>query len=283
MTTPRFNSESSVRHPAMIKEKYFTTDSYHTPPDTPRAWGDRLLLNTRLYFWASFVRIALHSRWLVARGRYDRAAWVSSSYAVLKLAEACGGRFHITGLDHVRAAGPAAVFVANHSSTLEAMILPALIGSIRPLCFVIKKSLLSYPIMGPITAAPQPIVVGRANPREDLQHVLQEGVKRLAAGTSVVLFPESTRSPEFDPTRFNSLGAKLARKTAVSLLPIALKTDFLGLSGLIRDFGPLHRERPIHIAFGPPLSVTGSGKAAHQQSVDFIAQKLSVWNSPAKR
>jgi 1-acyl-sn-glycerol-3-phosphate acyltransferase len=261
----------------MNSTAYFPDDQYHTLPDTPRAWGDRLLLNSRLYFWANFVRIVYRARGLAKQGRYDHAAWVRSSYEVLKLAEACGGRFHITGLDHVRAAGNAAVFVANHAGTLDATVLPALIGSIRPLCFVVKSSLINYPIMGPVVEASRPIVVGRANPREDLQHVLQEGNERLAAGTSVMLFPESTRSATFDPDRFNSLGAKLARKADVPLLPIALKTDFLGMGGLVREFGPLHRERPIHLAFGPPISVTGTGKAAHQQSVTFIAQKLAAW------
>jgi 1-acyl-sn-glycerol-3-phosphate acyltransferase len=261
----------------MINAAYFPTDSYQTPPDIPRAWGDRLLLTSRLYFWASFVTITLRARRLVKQGKYDHAAWIRSSYAVLQLAEACGGRFHITGLDHVRAAGDAAVFVANHAGSLDATVLPALIGSIRPLCFVVKRSLINYPIMGPVVEASQPIVVGRANPREDLQHVLQEGNKRLAAGTSVMLFPESTRSATFDPARFNSLGAKLARKADVPLLPIALKTDFLGMGGLVREFGPLHRERPIYLAFGPPISVTGTGKAAHQQSVNFITHKLSTW------
>jgi 1-acyl-sn-glycerol-3-phosphate acyltransferase len=258
---------------------HFPTDSYHTPPDTSRAWGDRLLLNSRLYFWVSFARIILRARRLVKQGKYDHAAWVNSSYAVLKLAEACGGRFHITGLDHVRAAGEAAVFVANHAGSLDAAVLPALIGSIRPLCFVVKQSLINYPLFGPVVQASQPIVVGRANPREDLQHVLQEGVARLTAGKSVVLFPESTRSAAFDPAQFNSLGAKLARKADVPLLPIALKTDFLGMGGLIRDLGPLHRERPIHIAFGPPIPVSGTGKIAHQQSVTFIADRLAAWHN----
>lgn len=253
-------------------------NSYQTPPEAPRAWGDRLLLNTRLYFWANIVANASRSRWWVARGRYDHAAWMRTSSAVFRLAEACGGRFHITGLDHVRQAGRATVFVANHSSTLETMILPSIIGEIRPLCFVVKESLIRYPIFGPVVAASNPIVVGRSSPREDLQHVLTAGAERLAAGVSIVLFPESTRSATFDPDQFNSLGAKLARKTAVSLLPIALKTDFVGLGSLLRDFGPLHRERPIHIAFGPPLPVTGTGKAAHQESVTFIAQKLAEWS-----
>lgn len=261
----------------MNKAPSFLTDSYQTPPDTPRAWGDRLLLNTRLYFWTSFVGIALYSRWLLTQGRYDPAAWIRSSRAVWRLVERCGGRFHVSGLDHVRQAGPAAVFVANHTSTLEATILPGLIGSIRPLCFVVKSSLIDYPIMGPITQASHPIVVGRANPREDFQQVLQEGTARLVAGTSVVLFPESTRSASFDPARFNSLGAKLARRANIPLLPIALKTDFLGMGRVIRDFGPLYRKRPIHIAFGPPLPVTGTGKTAHQESVAFIAQKLATW------
>jgi 1-acyl-sn-glycerol-3-phosphate acyltransferase len=266
----------------MFNVSYFPTDNYHTPPGTSRAWGDRLLLNSRLYFWACFVTITLRARRLIKQGKYDHTAWVHSSYEVLKLAEACGGRFHITGLDHVRTAGNAAVFVANHAGSLDATVLPALIGSIRPLCFVVKRSLINYPIMGPVVEASRPIVVGRANPREDLQHVLQEGSERLAAGTSVVLFPESTRSATFDPARFNSLGAKLARRGGVPLLPVALKTDFLGMGRLIREFGPLYRERPIHIAFGPALPVTATGKAAHQQSVEFIGQKLSAWNSPSK-
>ena len=255
---------------------YFAHDSYNTSPDTPRRLLDRLALGSRLYLHGHFIWEIIRARWLVSQGKYDRAAWGETSYAVFKMAEGCGGRFHITGLDNIRHITEPVVFISNHMSSLEGNIFGCLLPQPHDICFVVKESLTRYPVFGPVMGSRDPITVGRTNPREDLQKVLAEGVKNLQNGRSVLLFPQHTRTATFAPEEFNSLGIKLAKRADVPVVPIAVKTDFLINGRYLRDFGPLNRKQPIHLAFGRPFAVDNN-KQAHHQVLDFIQQHLSQW------
>ncbi len=73
---------------------------------------------------------------------------------------------------------------------------------------------------------------------------------------------------------------KLAAKAGVRLLPVAVKSDYWGSSGIFRGFGPVRRDRPIRIEFGEPLAVVGRGKAEHEQCLDFIESRLRAWGAP---
>lgn len=267
----------------MATNPYFPSDRYDTPADRPRDLGDRLCLGGSAWFYVLLMRVILASRSQALAGSYDGEAWAATSFAVLQALERCGARFHVRGLDHVRDLDGPAVFVSNHMSTVETMVFPCLIAPFRPATFVVKESLERLPIFGPIMRSREPITVRRRNPREDMQKVLEDGAARLAAGTSVILFPQSTRSIVFQPEKFNSLGAKLARRAGVPVVPVAVKTDLWAPGRLIRDFGPLRRHEPIHIRFGPPLPITGNGREEHQTVVSFIAENLARWQAATTR
>jgi 1-acyl-sn-glycerol-3-phosphate acyltransferase len=142
---------------------------------------------------------------------------------------------------------------------------------------VVKESLLTYPLFGHVMRSRDPVVVGRTHPREDLRTVLEEGEKRLAANISVVIFPQTTRSVDFDPQMFNSLGVKLAKRCKVPVVPFALKTDAWGLGRRLKDFGRICPEKTVHIHFGEPMTVHGSGKEEHNMIVEFIGKKMAAW------
>ena len=256
---------------------FFKSDSYHTDEKTPRALMDRLLLNTRLYFMGNFINVILKSRSLALKGQYDSEAWASSSYDILKFTEECGGRFHITGLENLQKCQGPVVFISNHMSTLEPMIFPCIIAPQMKVTYIVKDSLVKHPFFGPIIRSRDPIVVSRSNSREDLLTVMNKGQVLLAEGTSIIVFPQSTRRADFSPKDLNSLGVKLASKAKVQVVPIAIKTDFWKNGKYLRDLGPIDRSKPIHIAFGEPISIDGSGKEEHKQVVDFIGSHLDMW------
>jgi len=162
-------------------------------------------------------------------------------------------------------------------STLEAFVLPTIIQPLKRVAFVVKRSLVEYPIFGHLMRARDPIVVGRTNPREDLKAVLEGGLGRLQSGISIVVFPQKTRSALFDPAAFNSIGIKLAKRAQVPVIPLALKTDAWGNGARLKDFGKIDPAKTVHFAFGPPLRVQGSGAAEHQQVVEFIREHLVSW------
>jgi 1-acyl-sn-glycerol-3-phosphate acyltransferase len=149
--------------------------------------------------------------------------------------------------------------------------------------FVVKESLVKHPLFGPIMRARDPLVVKRNNPREDFQRVIIKGKEFLASGTSVIIFPQSTRTVEFISEEFNSLGIKLARAAGVQVLPVAVKTDFWENGKYLKDAGPLNRNRPIHMVFGQPFSIQGSGKDEHKRIIDFIINNLQQWGVVIKK
>jgi 1-acyl-sn-glycerol-3-phosphate acyltransferase len=262
-------------------EELTSGDAYDTPEATARFLGDRLALGTRWYFTYLLTRLVLESRACALRGGYDTAAWVRSSLRNLHELEGCGARCHVRGLDNLRRAPRPVVFVGNHMSTLETFALPGLIAPIMPVTFIVKDSLVRHPFFGPVMRARNPILVGRANAREDLETVLREGSARLTAGVSLVVFPQSTRMERFDPEQFNTLAVKVARRARVPVLPFAVRSDFWGNGRIFKDLGPLHRDRPVHMAFGEAMAVVGNGNEQHAAVVRFIQAHLAEWGLPA--
>jgi 1-acyl-sn-glycerol-3-phosphate acyltransferase len=127
-----------------------------------------------------------------------------------------------------------------------------------------------------------PIIVGRSDPRKDLEAVMNGGMQLLSKGISIVIFPQSTRSLVFKPEDFNSLGIKLAKKAGVKVVPIALKTDYWGNGKIIKELGPIDRKKLIHFRFGEPIEVTGNGKEENQRIIEFIQSSLAEWEITEK-
>jgi 1-acyl-sn-glycerol-3-phosphate acyltransferase len=260
-----------------MRPDFTNRNEYHTPPEKKRVSADRFFGNSRWYFTYSYILEVARARKLAVQGKYDTPAWVNSSVNILRHIENCGGKFHITGLDNIRQAPRPLVFISNHMSTLETFVFPCLIASIMEVTFVVKKSLTTHFLFGPVMRARSPIVVNRKDPREDLRVVLEEGKKKLREGISVIIFPQSTRSAVWNPASFNTLGIKLAKEAGVPVLPAAIKTDFWGNGKYLKDIGPVNRHLPVHMVFGKAMNVSGNGKEEHQRIVQFIGEHVRKW------
>jgi 1-acyl-sn-glycerol-3-phosphate acyltransferase len=255
---------------------YFYGDFYETQTNS-RKTIDKLFLNTRWYFIKKFIESMVTSRALALKNVYDNKAWGKASYEFLKFTEGSGGLFQLSGLDNIRKIKEPVVYVSNHMSTLETFVFPCILLMGGDISFVVKESLTTNFLFGPVMRATNPIVVKRENPREDLKTVMEKGKELLNNGTSVVIFPQSTRSAVFNPGEFNTLGVKLAKSAGVKVLPIAIKTDFWANGKLIKDLGTIHRELKIYMSFGEPISIQKNGKEEHQQIMEFITTHLKSW------
>lgn len=260
-----------------MQKGYFNTNNYNTPEKDTLTFADRLRFNNRLYFTLKYASVVLRTRKEAIKKLYDTKAWTDSSFEILKFIEKTGGVFHITGMENIIKPAGAVLFIGNHMSTLETMILPSIIGPHKELTFVVKESLVKHPLFGDVMRSRNPVVVGRKDPRKDLEAVMNGGAELLNNGISIVIFPQSTRSVEFKPEEFNSLGVKLAKKANVDIVPIALKTDFWGNGTLVKELGPIDRHKHIHIKFGEPMRVAGNGKEENQKIIEFIQSSLKEW------
>lgn len=258
---------------------FFPDDQYDTPEDMPRAIGDRILLGSRWWFYFQFAKIIFRCRSYAVKGIYDYGLWAETSLDVLRAIERSGGRFKIQGLDQLRNLKEPVVIIGNHMSTLETVVLPSIIAPFMPFTFVVKDKLVQGPVFAPIMKSRDPIVVGRTNPRHDLETVFTKGTEILSKGISVVIFPQSTRRVKFSPEQFNSLGIKLAKRAGVKALPLALKTNFWGNGKILKGFGSLDRSKTVHFAFDAPLTIYGNGASEHEKTINFIKDRLRQWEA----
>ena len=85
----------------------------------------------------------------------------------------------------------ACVFVGNHTSILD---IPVIFYSAdRHIGFISKKEVLKVPVLSYWLERGKCIALDRQNPRDGVR-MINEGVKNLKEGYSMMIFPEGTRS-----------------------------------------------------------------------------------------
>jgi 1-acyl-sn-glycerol-3-phosphate acyltransferase len=255
-------------------------DSYITSPRHRSLFIKSL---PSLTFYANAVSIVVRGSRKAKRGLYGTLDWCRSSMETFRALERVGVIIEITGMNYFKEIDGPCVFIGNHMSTLETFVLPTIISPFKDATFVVKQSLIDYPVFKYIMRSRDPITVGRFNPRDDLRAVLDGGTERLKGGRSVIIFPQTTRTPIFDPEQFNTIGIKLAKRAGVPVVPIALKTDAWGTGTFLKDYGRIDPSKTVHFAFGKPLVIKDRGTEEHQEVIDFINGKLKGWESEDRR
>jgi 1-acyl-sn-glycerol-3-phosphate acyltransferase len=239
-------------------------------------------LFTSSRFYANFCLIFMRAAWAAKRGRYNLPVWWASSVSVVRALERVGVRFEVEGLHHVHGVTGPVLVVGNHLSVLETFVLPAFLLPYKIVSYVVKQSLMEYPLFRDIMRTSRPIAVSRTNPRRDLKQVMEQGHARLSDDISIIIFPQTTRAP-FDPGQFSTIAVKLARKEQVPVVPMALLTDAWEHGRLLKDFGPIYPSRTVRFAFGEPLTVSTKGEDEQARIIDFIQDHLHRWQQERER
>ncbi len=243
-------------------------NSYITVPKLEYKDG-KLSFFKKFYFYKEFIKKLFRTRRAVIDGQGMKPI-LKGSREVIDLCESVGGRVEITGLDNLRSVSGGVVIAANHQSTLETLLFPTIMEDLKPVTFVVKKSLVTGWAFGPIMRLFNPIALERKEPKVDLDKVMKDGTAALQEGKSVVLFPQGTRCKGFDPSTFNSLAVKLAKRAGVPVIPCAVKTDFWENGKILSTIGDIYPSRIIHMTFGPAITIDGAGKKEQRQLLEFI-------------
>jgi 1-acyl-sn-glycerol-3-phosphate acyltransferase len=188
--------------------------------------------------------------YLVSRrsGRHaDRAAkWWSR--VVLT---ACGVRPHVVGLQHLDALG-AGVFVANHASYIDPIVLMAAIPV--EFHFVAKRALLEYPLIGTVIRKAEHLTIEKAGLSDRLAGADQVE-RQLQDGERLAIFAEGTfvRRPGLLPFRLGAFRA--AVDAGRPIVPVALA----GTRSVLPDGTWLFRRAPITVTIGAPMEPQAGG------------------------
>ena len=111
------------------------------------------------------------------------------------------------------------VIIAKHQSLLD---IPALVTTLDiQFRWIIKKSLLWIPLFGYALYASKNIFIDRSN-RETAIKNMNQGLKRLSPGVSIMVFPEGTRSKDGNLNKFKKGAFVMAIENSLSLLPVTV-------------------------------------------------------------
>ncbi len=160
------------------------------------------------------------------------------------------------------------IFAANHQSQFDIFVLSGYLG--HTFNWIAKKELFTVPVWGRAMRAAGDIPVDRSRGREALKS-LAEAASRIASGTSVVIFPEGTRSPDGRLGKFKSGGMALAIKAGVPVVPVAVK----GTHAVLPKGSLIARPGPVTVSVGEPVEVSPFGPRQKQELADRIQVEVA--------
>jgi 1-acyl-sn-glycerol-3-phosphate acyltransferase len=142
------------------------------------------------------------------------------------------------------------IFVSNHASMFDIpTVFVALKGNVN---IVFKKELSYVPIWGWALRFGHFIMIDRSNPREAMASI-KRAAQSIREGSSVILFPEGTRTLDGKLQSFKRGAFSLAAKAGVPVVPLTINGTFT-----IMPKGSYHiKPANISVVLGKPISTSG--------------------------
>lgn len=147
----------------------------------------------------------------------------------------CGISHEIRGRENIPAAP--CIIAAKHQSTWDTFAFPLVFDDAA---YVIKRELLRIPVYGWLMVKAAMVPVDRAAGAKALRGMVRTARVRLAAGRSIVIFPEGTRTVPGERRTYQPGVAALYGQLGVPVVPVRLNSghfwprrSFLKRPGLI--------------------------------------------------
>jgi 1-acyl-sn-glycerol-3-phosphate acyltransferase len=177
---------------------------------------------------------------------------------------------HIIG-EHNLNTAQSYIVVANHLSLID---IPILYGWLRlDLKWVMKKELRKVPMIGGGCALLGHIFLDRGNHEEAIRE-LQRFKARMRPGTSILFFPEGTRSRDGELSAFKMGAFRMAQDIDIPILPISLRGTDAVLPPDGMDLQPGSTEMIIHPAIPVEEVRTASAETLRDRARAQIASAL---------
>jgi 1-acyl-sn-glycerol-3-phosphate acyltransferase len=145
---------------------------------------------------------------------YRVAMWITNAGV-----RAAGIKIEISGLENIPA-GRSCIFMSNHVSNLDPpIVLPLLPGRSSVL---LKKELMSIPILGKAMRLAKFVPVERGSRRDAAQASVEAAADALRSGLHILVYPEGTRSLDGRLSTFKKGPFFLAQETQAPIVPIVI-------------------------------------------------------------
>jgi 1-acyl-sn-glycerol-3-phosphate acyltransferase len=205
----------------------------------------------------------------------DLMYWVGVKGLVF-ITRVAGMRVQVEGRENIP--NGVCLFAANHTSNADAA---AIVGAIpRRLAIFARKSLFDIPIVGLAFSLAKFVPVDRGN-RDAALASVRQAVEYIKTGSSFLVYPEGTRSPDGRMHRFKKGSFVIAIEGGVPIVPVACS----GAHRIMKKNSLVIRPGKVTVRFGKPVDVSGYAveqrSALAQQVHDVIAAQLPEDQKPA--
>ncbi len=183
------------------------------------------------------------------------------------LLRVAGIRVRVTGMEHL---DPEAtyVFAGNHTSQMDIYSFQGYFP--HDFRWIAKKELFNIPLFGRAMRKVGFISIDRSRGREAVKS-LALAAKRIENGSSVLIFPEGTRSADGRLHPFKAGAFLLAIKAGVPVVPVG----FNNASSLLPKGKLLPKGGEIVIRIGRPVATTAYSPRDKQQLASLIHERVA--------
>lgn len=169
-----------------------------------------------------------------------------------------GVRVRVEGMEHIDPARTY-IFAGNHCSQYDIFSFQGYFP--HDFRWIAKKELFRVPVFGRAMHRVGYIPIDRSHGRPALKS-LDEAGRRIAAGSSVLIFPEGTRSADGRLQEFKAGAVLLAIKAGVPIVPLA----FIGSHEVLPKGSLIPKSGEIIIRIGNPMA-TDHFKSGDKQAL----------------
>ena len=179
---------------------------------------------------------------------------------------AAGVKVRVDGLKNIDP-DQAYVFAANHQSQFDIFVLLAYL----PIQFrwLAKKELFRIPFLGVGMKGAGYIPIDRSNRREAFKSI-DLAAARVREGTSIVIFPEGTRTVDGTLQSFKKGGFHLAIKSKRPIVPVSLSGTF----AILPKKGFRIRPQTVLIYLGDPVPTQNIGVQDRDWLISEIRRRI---------
>ncbi len=227
-----------------------------------------------IFFFAGSLFWSIALLWTLALPEKECTKIVSAIYGgYIALIERyiLGLKLEIRGLENLPKTGPY-IIAAKHQSAYETLKLPYMKSLGYP-AIILKKELTYIPIYGWNFHGMGQIAIDRGSAMEALESIVRGCQSKLAAGRSVIIFPQGTRTAVGADKPYKAGIAKVYRDVQAPIVPMALNSGvFWGRNAFFKKSGTVTFEfLPVIPAGLPPLQMMERLERAVEEASDRLA------------
>ncbi len=180
-----------------------------------------------------------------------------------------GVRLKVEGVEHLPSSGRPVIFVGNHQGNFDIHSLFA--GLPVQFRWMAKEELFRIPLFGLAMRRSGYIPIDRRDRRKAMRSI-GIAAEKIRAGTSVVVFPEGTRSEDGRLQEFKKGGFLIALKAQVPIVPVAIS----GSRQVMAKEELMIHPGTIRLQILPPIEITDLNSKNIDELMNRVRSKLAA-------